>query len=334
MTEEAKTAKDASALFPWEASERTRLTLHPIRYPDLWKFRKNLEALHWVPEEVDRSKDRADWKKMPEEQKRPARFTMGLFATFDNVVFKNIPNFKKRVNCLEAQGFYAAAENQEVTHIESYGMQIEGIAEDEREFLEILQMVKNTTEIANVIKWAEHWMNETLPFGESYIAFAAVEGVMFSGFFCILQWLREKNLLPGVTAFNSFIARDEGEHCRFASHVIRKHLLARPTLKRVRAIFKSGIDAVATLITSALSTPLPDLNAGLVVQYVQFQAVAVADRMGYAMTRVENPLKWMDKMDMNEVSKKNFFEVPPTEYHADADDASKWEVDESEIVQD
>lgn len=328
------TIEDAVNLFFWEHGEPGRTTLFPIRHDDIYRFRKIIERLHWVVEDVDTSRDKPDWSnRMSDDERHPVKYSLGLFAVFDNLVLKNLPRLHETVDCLEAQTFYAGQEDQECIHMEAYMLQIEAIARDEKERAFMLNSIQTMPGVSLLVKWARHWMDRSLPFGECFVAFAVIEGVIFSGFFCILQWLRERNLLPGVTDFNAFIARDEGIHCLFACLIIKKYMRNRPARSRVRAIIKSGIKAVSVMIDEALPKKLSGIDAELVRQYVRFQADCLAVQMGYdAIYGVTNPFKFMDKLSMNQVAKYNFFERRPNQYQGASQGAAVWKIDRSPIL--
>lgn len=322
-----------AALFRWVAGEKDRKTLFPLKHHDIWEFRKTIGRLKWTADEVDTSRDRSDWEsRMNDDDRHPVKYSLGLFAIFDNKVLKNLPRVSDAVDCLEAECFYAGQEDQEADHMEAYMLQIEAVARNEEEKAFMLNSIETMPGVALLDKWATHWMDKSLPFEECYVAFAIIEGVIFSGFFCILQWLRERNLLPGVTDFNAFIARDEGIHALFACMIIKKYMINRPRQSRVNAIAKSAIKTVSVMINEALPKPLPGINAELVRQYVRFQADCTVRQMGYdILFRVKNPFKFMDRLTMNSVAKYNFFERRPNQYQGSAEGAAVWKIDRSPI---
>jgi ribonucleotide reductase beta subunit family protein with ferritin-like domain len=332
-TTKERRSGESKESFLWEHGEPGRTTLFPIRYDDIWQFRKVIERLHWVVEDVDTSRDREDWKsRMTDDERHPVKYSLGLFAVFDNLVLKNLSRLSEEVDCLEAQAFYSGQEDQESIHMEAYMLQIEAVARDEDEKAFMLNSIQTMPGVALLVKWAKHWMDRSLPFGECFVAFAVIEGVVFRGFFSILQWLRERNLLPGVTDFNAFIARDEGIHCLCACLILRKYMRNRPARSRVHAIIKSAIKAVSTMIDEALPKRLNGINADLVRQYVRFEADSVCAQMGYDIVYgVANPLKFMDKLTMNAVNKYNFFERRPNQYQGSSEGAAVWKVDRSPI---
>lgn len=301
--------------FTW-GDESGRLALFPIKHSDIWDFRKTIEALHWTAQEVDLTRDRRDWDRMDDNQKLFVKMQLAFFARIDIDVLNNLDeNFGDEVNCMEAKMVYAAQKDQECVHAESYSLQIEAVL-DGAERDEVLNAVTTIPIIKKMREWVLKWFDKsTYSVGERLVAFAAVEGVLFSASFSALQWLRELNLLPGITAFNSFIVRDEGIHTLLTCLLVKTYLTTKPSQVRVYEIFDSVIELIAEFVNESLPVRLIGMNAELMNEYVQFQADSVLRQMGYAPRfKVANPFKFMDKLSLNEVTKTNFFEHRPTQY--------------------
>lgn len=301
--------------FTW-GNEQDRLSLFPIKHPNIWDFRKTIEALHWTAQEVDLTRDRRDWDRMDDDQKLFVKMQLAFFARIDIDVLNNLDeNFGDEVDCMEAKMVYAAQKDQECVHAESYSLQIEAVLDGaERE--SVLNAVTTMPIITKMREWVLKWFNKTeYTIGDRLVAFAAVEGVLFSASFSALQWLRELNLLPGITAFNSFIVRDEGIHTLFTCLLVKSYLTNKPSQDRAHEIFKSVVELLYEFVEESLPVRLIGMNSELMREYVQFQADSVLRQMGYApLFRVVNPFKFMDKLSLNEVTKTNFFEHRPTQY--------------------
>lgn len=302
--------------FRWQEGEADRLSLRPIRHDDIWQFRKKLEGLHWTPQEVDLSRDRADWlTRMDEHQRHFVKMQLAFFSRIDIDVFENIDeNFGPEVDCMEARMYFAGQLDQECVHVESYALQIEAVM-DGAERDRVLNAVRTMPIIGKIRAWVMRWFDRGLNIGDRLVAFAAVEGVLFSASFSALQWLRELNLLPGITDFNSFIVRDEGIHTRFTCLLVRKYLINRPTPERAEEILRGAVAMVDEFVRESLPVRLIGMNDDLMMQYVRYQADSVMVDMGYPpIWRVKNPFNFMDKLTLNEVAKTNFFEHRPTQY--------------------
>jgi ribonucleotide reductase beta subunit family protein with ferritin-like domain len=302
--------------FAWQAGEEDRVALLPIRHPDLWWFRKKMEGLHWTAQEVDLTRDKKDWlNRLSKDERQFIKMQLAFFATIDIDVLRNISdNFGEEVDCLEARFVYAAQQEQECVHAESYGLQIEALLEGEERDT-VLNAVRTLPAVGHMRAWVLRWFDAALPLGERLVAWAAVEGVLFSASFSGIQWLREKNALPGVTQFNEFIVRDEGLHTRHTCLLVRSYLLARPSPARVHAIFRSIVEVIDAFVDASLPVRLAGMNADLMKQYVRFQADCVIADMGFVpLSNVANPFPFMTKLVLNEVAKTNFFEHTPTQY--------------------
>jgi ribonucleotide reductase beta subunit family protein with ferritin-like domain len=303
--------------FKWAEGEQERIALFPIRHPSIWDFRKKMEALHWNAQEVDLTKDRKDWvTRMSDDQRHFVKMQLAFFARVDVDVLCNIDeNFADEVDCLEARMAYAAQKDQECVHAESYSLQIEAVMDGEERDA-VLNAAGSMPVIARMRDWVLQWFDrERHDIGERLVAFAAVEGVLFSASFSALQWLRELNLLPGITDFNSFIVRDEGVHTMFTSLLVRDFLRNPPPEARAHEIFRGVVDLLDEFVEESLPVRLIGMNAALMKQYVRFQADCVLLGMGYAAKyRAGNPFRFMDKLSLNDVAKTNFFEARPTQY--------------------
>ena len=305
-----------TAAFKWEPGEESRVALFPVRHPDIWDFRKKIEALHWTAQEVDLTRDKRDWEeRMSADQRTFVKHALGFFATVDVDVLRFVDQtLSGEVDCMEASMVYAAQKDQECVHAEGYSLQIEAVLDgDEREA--VLNAVRTMPVIARMRAWVLRWNDRSLDIGDRLVAFGAVEGVLFSASFCALQWLRELNLLPGITDFNSFIVRDEGVHTLFTSLIVRSYLREKPAQGRAEEIFAGAVEVLDEFITESLPVRLIGMDADRMGQYVRYQVDRVLVGMGYAaMYCVENPFKFMDKLTLQEVSKVNFFEARPTQY--------------------
>lgn len=319
--------------FKWVSGESERLSLMPIRHSDIWSIRQKIEALHWTAQEVDLTKDRADWKNMKEHEKNFVKMQLAFFSRVDIDVLENInTNFVEEVDCLEAQMAYTSQAAQECTHAESYALQISAVLNGAEE-AETLNAVRHFPIIEHMRNWVMKWTDKKLPIGERLVAWAFIEGVMFQGPFCALQSLRERNLLPGITQYNLFISRDEAIHTLYSCLLISTYLVNQPDVNRVAKIFTEGMELVDELITESLPVSALGISDTLMKEYVRHQANCVLVEMGYKILyNYKNPFPFMDKMLLNEVAKTNFFEFRPSQYQSITNsEASLLAIDDSEV---
>ncbi len=322
-------AFERDALFRWHPAQKGRHSLQPILHDELWKQYKTLQGLHWVPEEVDLTRDKADWVRLtPREQ----HFVKGFLAFFSRADFDvvdlldKIDPFVRGVH--EAQMYLAEQRAQEHVHAEAYDLQIQGLGLSADEISALRSAFQTNPAVAALHRWIQGWLDAEVPLGETLVADAFTEGLLFQGAFAALQWLRERNLLPGVTMYNSFIARDEGVHtltvCAFIARLTDRE---RPTPARIHQICESAVDQAVSFVShvvpvdpaapnTAADSLLPSrgpaligLTRPLLVQYLKFQADCVLGAMGAPeLYGVENPFPFMDQLSLNRLTKTNFFE--------------------------
>ena len=189
---------------------------------------------------------------------------------------------------------------------------IDTYVKDEKEKDELFNALEVFPAIRKKADWALKWI-ESDSFAERLIAFAAVEGIFFSGAFCSIYWLKKRGLMPGLTFSNELISRDEGVHCDFAVHLHNHHLVNKVPKERIKEIIVNALDIEREFITESLPVSLIGMNAGLMTQYLEF----VTDRLLVELgcERVYNTANPFDFMDMISLQgKTNFFEKKVSEY--------------------
>ncbi|XP_026472983.1 ribonucleoside-diphosphate reductase subunit M2 [Ctenocephalides felis] len=291
-----------------------RFVVFPIQYPDIWQMYKKAEASFWTVEEVDLSKDLADWDKLKDGERHFISHVLAFFAASDGIVNENlVERFSQEVQVTEARFFYGFQIAMENVHSEMYSLLIETYIRDpvERDFLfnaiETLPCVKKKAD------WALQWIaSKTATFGERIIAFAAVEGVFFSGSFASIFWLKKRGLMPGLTFSNELISRDEGLHCDFAC-LMFKHLVQKPTKSRVIEIIREAVVIEQEFLTDALPVRLLGMNCDLMSQYIEFVADRLLVELGCdKIYNTKNPFSFMELISLE--GKTNFFEKKVGEY--------------------
>ncbi len=307
--------KVVESAFSWAPGERERLSLLPIRHEDIWAMREKLLGLHWNANHVILLRDKKDWiSRMSPPQRQFVSMQLAFFSRIDIDALEFIDGLCEEIGsaetgCLEARMFYCSQAEQECTHAESYSLQIMAVV-DGAEQTALLNAARTMPIVGKIRDWVRRWFDTSIPIGERLVAFAGVEGVLFSASFCALQWLREKNILAGITLFNEYIARDEGIHADTTCLLVRKYLKIKPAEQLAHKIFLDLVENIIDpFVREALPVRLIGMNADLMMQYVRFQADCVMLNMGYApIFRVDNPFSFMDKLALNDASKSNFFE--------------------------
>ena len=293
---------------------KNRFVIFPIKHHDIWEWYKKMEASIWTAEEIDLSQDLNDWNnKLSDDEKYFIKHILAFFAASDGIVNENLAeNFVNEVQYAEAKFFYGFQIMMENIHSETYSLLIDTYVKDEAEKNELFTAIDVFPAIKKKAEWALKWI-ESDSFAERLIAFAAVEGIFFSGSFCSIFWLKKRGLMPGLTFSNELISRDEGVHCDFAVHLHNHHLINKVPKDRIKEIIVNALDIEREFITESIPVSLIGMNATLMTQYLEF----VTDRLLVELgcDRVYNTANPFDFMDMISLQgKTNFFEKKVGEY--------------------
>ena len=291
-----------------------RFVIFPIQHNDLWDWYKKQQASIWTAEEIDLSEDVTDWNtKLSDDERYFIKHILAFFAASDGIVNENLAeNFVNEVQYSEAKFFYGFQIMMENIHSETYSLLIDTYVKDEVEKDRLFRAIEVFPAIKKKADWALKWI-ESDSFAERLIAFAAVEGIFFSGSFCSIFWLKKRGLLPGLTFSNELISRDEGMHCDFAVHLHNNHIVNRVSPERIKEIIVDALNIEREFITESLPVSLIGMNAKLMTQYLEF----VTDRLllEFGCEKVyeaTNPFDFMEMISLE--GKTNFFEKRVSEY--------------------
>jgi ribonucleotide reductase beta subunit family protein with ferritin-like domain len=293
--------------------KNNRMTVYPIRFPEIWKAYKKQKAAFWTAEEIDFSKDYDDFVKLNDNEQHFIKMVLSFFAASDTIVNINLgERFVQEVQIREAIIAYDFQKMIENIHGETYSLQIDNIIRDEEEKERALNAIKNYPCIKKKADWAYKWIESRDSYAQRLIAFAIVEGVFFSGSFCAIFWLKKKNIMPGLCDSNEFIARDEGMHTGFACllYSMFKEKIDEST---VHAMFIEACEIEREFICDSLPCSLLGMNSELMSQYIRFVADTLLVSLGYdKIWNESNPFDFMESISME--GKTNFFESRPTQY--------------------
>jgi ribonucleoside-diphosphate reductase beta chain len=291
-----------------------RFVLFPIQHSDIWEMYKMEQASFWTAEEIDLAEDLKDWKELNENEKHFLKHILAFFAASDGIVNENlVMNFSNEVCWPEARAFYGFQIMMENIHAETYSLLIDTYITDENEKDHLFKALETVPSVKKKGEWAMRWLSRKRgSFAERLVAFAAIEGIFFSGSFCAIFWLKKRGLMPGLTFSNELISRDEGLHCDFAC-LLHNKLLKGAGENVIRSIIAEAVEIEIEFVTNALPVSLIGMNSDLMKQYIQF----VADRLLVALGatklyNVGNPFPWMEMISMQ--GKTNFFEKRVAEY--------------------
>lgn len=291
-----------------------RFVLFPIEHNDIWAFYKKSEASFWTAEEIDLSADQSDWQeKLNDDERHFIKHVLAFFAASDGIVNENLAeNFVSEVQYTEAKFFYGFQIMMENIHSETYSLLIDTYIKDNKEKDYLFNAIETLDCVKKKANWALRWIDKG-SFAERLIAFAAVEGIFFSGSFCSIFWLKKRGLMPGLAFSNELISRDEGMHCDFACLLYNNHIVNKLSEETIRTIIVDAVDIEKEFVSDALPVNLIGMNSDMMCQYIEF----VADRLLGALNQpkvysVENPFPWMDLISLQ--GKTNFFEKRVGDY--------------------
>ncbi|KAI0481459.1 ribonucleoside-diphosphate reductase small subunit [Xylaria cf. heliscus] len=292
-----------------------RFVLFPIKYHEIWQMYKKAEASFWTAEEIDLSKDLHDWNnRINEDEKYFISHILAFFAASDGIVNENlVERFSGEVQIPEARCFYGFQIMMENIHSETYSLLIDTYIKEPSQRTHLFNAIDTIPAIRKKADWALKWIaDRSSTFAQRLIAFAAVEGIFFSGAFASIFWLKKRGLMPGLTFSNELISRDEGLHTDFAC-LLFSHLKNRPSKEVVQAVIVDAVKIEQEFLTEALPCGLLGMNANLMKQYIEF----VADRLLVALGnekvyRATNPFDFMENISLG--GKTNFFEKRVGDY--------------------
>lgn len=303
-----------SFIEPILKENKDRFVIFPIKHHDIWEWYKKQEACIWTAEEIDLHSDINDWNtKLNADEKYFIKHILAFFAASDGIVNENLAeNFVSEVQYPEAKFFYGFQLMMENIHSETYSLLIDTYVKDEAEKHELFHAIETFPAIKEKAEWALKWISSD-SFAERLIAFAAVEGIFFSGSFCSIYWLKKRGLMPGLSFSNELISRDEGLHCDFACLLYTKHLVNKLPKEQVREIILDAVAIEKEFVTDALPVKLIGMNADLMQQYIEFVADRLLVELGNDREfNTSNPFDFMDMISIQ--GKTNFFEKRVAEY--------------------
>jgi len=311
---------------------KNRFVLFPINNNDIWEFYKKAEASFWTAEEIDLSQDLKDWENLNDGERHFISHVLAFFAASDGIVNENLAvNFLAEVQYTEAKFFYGFQIAIENIHSETYSLLIDTYIKDSQEKDKLFNAIDTMDCVKKKAEWALRWIDDA-SFQERLVAFAAVEGIFFSGSFCSIFWLKKRGLMPGLSFSNELISRDEGLHCDFACLLYNNHIVNKLSVERVTEIIADAVTIEKEFVTDAIPVKLIGMNAELMCQYIEFVADRLLAELGCPkIYNATNPFDFMDMISLQ--GKTNFFEKRVGEYQKagvaiQEDDASKFSLNE------
>ena len=308
-----------------------RYVMFPIIDEDIWKMYKKQMDCFWRAEEIDLSKDIKHWATLNNDEQHFIKHILAFFAASDGIVLENLgQRFMNEVQIAEARAAYGFQIMMENIHSETYSLLIDTLVKEEREKTNLFEAINNYPCIKKKADWAIKWINDKRSsFATRLIAFAAVEGIFFSGSFCSIYWLKKRGLMPGLTFSNELISRDEGMHTDFGVLLFSK-LEKKPKKAKVIELIKEAVVIEQEFITEALPCKLIGMNAKLMKQYIEFVADRLIVQLGYPkIYNSSNPFDFMEMISLE--GKTNFFEKRVGDYSLSNNDKSEDCFDAEEV---
>lgn len=313
--------------------KKNRYVVFPITYDAIWKMYKLAVSSFWTVEEVDLTKDMDNWNNLSENEQYFIKNILAFFAASDGIVNENLSaRFLNEVMVPEAKSFYAFQIAIESIHSETYSLLIDTYIKDQAEKLRLFDAINTIPCVRKKAEWAFKWItSKEDSFAHRLVAFAAVEGIFFSGAFCAIFWLKERGVMPGLSFSNELISRDEALHTEFAI-LLYSMLKNKLSQNEIHALIKDAVEIETEFITESIPCHLLGMNATLMTQYIEFVADRLVAQLGYdKIYNVSNPFDFMDRIGLQ--LKTNFFEHLPSEYARanvgkDVQDIYKFAIDE------
>ena len=304
----------AQNIEPILQESKDRFVLFPIQYDNIWKMYKDAVNSFWVAEEIDLQPDLEDWNhKLNADEKHFISHVLAFFAASDGIVNENlVVNFMQDVTIPEARCFYGYQVAIENIHAETYSLLIDTYIRDPKEKERLFNALETVPCVKKKADWALKWIEKSTSFAERLVAFAAVEGIFFSGSFCSIYWLNNRGLMKGLSFSNELISRDEGQHCDFAC-LLYSMLDNKLPKETVTDIITEAVVYEKEFVSDALPVSLIGMNSESMCQYIEFVADRLLVSLGYPKVyNATNPFPWMEMISMR--PKTNFFERKVGEY--------------------
>jgi ribonucleotide reductase beta subunit family protein with ferritin-like domain len=292
----------------------SRFSLFPIEHPDLWNMYKQHVASFWTADEIDLSADLSDWQeRLTHSERHFISMVLAFFAGADGIVVENLAaRFCQEITVPEARCFYGFQMAMESIHQETYCLLIDTYITNPKDRDLLFSAHTSVPSVKRKASWAQKYIGSTATFAERLVAFAAVEGIFFSGSFCAIFWLKKRGLMPGLTFSNELISRDEGLHCSFACQLYSK-LQQKLSERKIHELISEAVEVEKGFVCDALPVSLIGMNASLMTQYIEFVADRLLMDLGYRpLFGSKNPFDWMDMISLE--GKTNFFEKRVGEY--------------------
>jgi ribonucleotide reductase beta subunit family protein with ferritin-like domain len=299
--------------------ENYRYTLYPIKYTEIWNLYQKQVAAFWKPSEIDFSKDLDDFITMSRDEQFYIKRILGFFAASDTLVNVNIgKRFLSDIKIMEGLVCYTYQMMMEYQHSESYSIMLDNLVKNTEERNYLLNSIENVESVKKIAEWALKWSDSEKSFAHRLIAFACFEGILFSGAFSSIFWIKAhrsngKLFLQGLIKSNEFIARDENMHVTMAVLLYKLLEKTRLSQSEVYEIIEESVEIAKFFMSDALPVRLLGMNNEAMADYLEYVADVLLVDLNYSKKyNKKNPFLFMEHIGLS--SKTNFFESRPSEY--------------------
>lgn len=292
-----------------------RYVMFPIKHQDMWVAFQLHRKAFWVEGEVDLTQDKKDWKNLSNPERHFIKNVLAFFAASDGIIVENLGlRFLKEIQIPEARAFYSFQLSMENTHSIMYSQLIETYITDRSEKEKLFNAITTIPSVKGKADWALKWINSEDSFATRLVAFAAVEGIFFSGSFCCIYWLNESGRMPGLCQSNGFIARDEGMHTNFACLLYNKYIVNKLDTMRIHKIISEAVEIEIEFVVESLQCKILGMNSELMSEYIKFVANRLVMQLDHEelYPNANQPFAFMDRICLE--NKSNFFELRVGEY--------------------
>ena len=309
--------------------ENFRFTIKPInkQYEQIWKLYKKMVQCFWTAEEIDFSKDYADFMELTAPEQHYIKMVLAFFAASDGIVNFNLrERFLQEIQITEAQVAYGFQLMIENIHGEIYSDMLINIVKNLIERDKLFNAMSNIPAIKKMSDWALKWVSSSKSFAHRLIAFAIVEGVFFSGAFASIFWLKNqrgqgKLFMEGLVKSNRFIARDEALHVYLAC-LMYNLVVERVNKEEVIEMFNEASEIAAEFTEDAIQVKMIGMDMVSMKQYINYVSDRLLVMLGYEkLYNVKNPYPFMETIGL--LSKDNFFETRPDAYQMSNNESNK-----------
>ena len=296
-----------------------KFCIFPIENAIFWNHYKKQMSAIWTMEEIDFSGDKKDFEALSAERQHIVKMILAFFANSDGLVNFNIQNNLLGFEENEITYTYVFQMFMEQIHNECYSMLIETLITDDKEKELLFKSITTIPIIKIISDWGINNSNDNVPVEWKVLVFICFEGIMFSGSFAIIYWLKSicgngKLFMSGLIKSNELISRDEGMHVDFGIDLF-KHITKDKQIYStdVNKIIIEAVNLTFKFNEEVLQIRDEGINVELMNEYTKYVADRILVQLGYSkIYKSSNPFSFMNTIGM--VQKTNFHESRPTEY--------------------